>query len=545
MFSVVKTQRKHCRFFQTKVDNKTRYENKSSYDDLLFKRSRNRLARKLINGKYHQRPSPLPIESTQFADIRNEIKNQCNNTTEIFRILRSPSAKKNNYDHTVYVCAMKKCENISRNYRVSESIMKLMYDNNIERNVIVYNEFFKILTKYGKLEIALKYFNYMIKIDKISPTIITATILIGACKESLDYKLATKIWDIVIKKYNLLPDSMCYTQLISVYCNSCKIKLALNLFNQMLNDNILPSITCYGSMINGYLKVNQLENAIKILKLIHENDELKYEITHAQYTPFISYYLRHNKPLKALKIYDQCIKLMMNKKYDLHNNKNKFDSTYLLKYDESLQYLRSVIYVQLIKEKYKDTNNIHDKEIKEWFHILFNVIPNERESMFGLNRINHRLSHLQLQIMLLFYEDNNIEKVIDFFENDLLKTESFGMWKYQKEPINNWVIDLHLMTFDVTKFILKYLFKYEKNNIFDLDTEKLYILCGKGKHRILRHGNNGKDHENNIKSCVIDEFASWDPVIVAKTDSQDNAFVTIDLRDIINFYKDGGEEKLL
>ena len=73
--------------------------------------------------------------------------------------------------------------------------------------------------------------------DKINPTIITATILIGACKETSDYLLATKIWNQIIKKYNLLPDSMCYTQLISIYTKSCKIKLAQNILNQMLNNN--------------------------------------------------------------------------------------------------------------------------------------------------------------------------------------------------------------------------------------------------------------------------------------------------------------------
>eukprot|EP01084_Bolivina_argentea_P095667 171960_1 len=208
--------------------------------------------------------------------------------------------KKNNYDHTVYICAMKKCEVISKNYKHSEHIIKLMYDNDISRIVIVYNELFKILLKYWKLEIALKYFNYMIKIDKINPTIITASILIGGCKHTSDYKTATKLWDIVIKQHNLLPDHICYTQLISVYAKACKSKLALNAFNEMLSLNIVPSITCYGALINCYCKVNELENAAKILKLIHNHNELKHQISHAQYSPFLSYYLRQNKPIKAL-----------------------------------------------------------------------------------------------------------------------------------------------------------------------------------------------------------------------------------------------------
>lgn len=527
-FSSLRLRTSHRNFCSLKY-----YENKSGRDDFEYKNRRNRLSKKLIDGKQHKKLSPLPIlnKNNEFNDIRNKINNECKNISEIYRILQSPLAKKNNYDHTVYVCSMKKGELISKDYRFSESIMKLIYDNDIDRNIIVYNEFFKILTKYGKIQIAMKYLNHMIKIDKINPTIITATILIGACKETSDYLLATKIWNIIIKKYNLLPDCICYTQLISVYTKACKIKLAQYTFNEMLNNNILPNLTCYSSLINGYLKCNQLENAIKLFKFIHLNQTTKYQITQAQYIPFISYYLKKNKPFKALKIYDQCIKLMMNKPY-------------LLKNDETLQYVRSVIYVQLIKQGLNDNNDNNDKDIKEWFHILFQVIPFERESIFNLSRSNHRLSHLQLQVMLLLKDEN---KIIEFFENDLLKSSSFGMWKFVKDnEINNWCIDLHLMTFEVAQFILKYIFKYQKQNILNCinNNNSLYILCGKNNHRIIRDNKEGKDVENNIKKCVIDLVSKWKPTINIEMKQDDEAFIIMDATQIINFYKLNGDKSL-
>ena len=433
-----------------------------------------------------------------------------------------------------------------------ERIMKLMYDNDIDRNVIVYNEFFRILTKYGAIETALKYFNYMIKVDKINPTIITASILIGGCKETSDYKLATKIWQMIIKKYNFLPDSICYTQLISVYAAACKSELALNAFNEMLDQNILPSITCYGALINCYCKTNQLANAAKILKLIHSHSTLKHQVTHIQYTPFLNYYLRQNKAMKALQVYDQCIKLMMNRNITSVTKQNqqvptlhhqqKFDQTYLLR-DESLQYMRAVIYVQLIKQKF-DGQNVDDMEIKEWIHVLFNVIPHERESIFGLNRTSHRLSHQQLEIMLLLYGQNDMKKVVEFFEEDLLKMGSFGMWKLVKNGpvINGWVLDLHLMTFEVTRFVLKYVFQYERDELLkDLneDAKNVYILCGLGKHRSVRHEmveNKEKDN-NNIAKCVIDELASWNPPIRARVCKENVAFVEAMLDDVLKFYE--------
>merc|ERR1712228_513926 len=109
---------------------------------------------------------------------------------------------------------------------------------------------------------------------------------------------------------------------------------------------------------------------------------------------------------------------------EMNHYQQKFDQTYLLK-DESLQYLRAVIYIQLIKNKF-DGRNGEDAEIKEWIHMLFNVIPHERESIFGLNRTNHRLSHQQLEIMLLLYGQNEMGKVVEFFEEELLKTGCFG-----------------------------------------------------------------------------------------------------------------------
>eukprot|EP01083_Nonionella_stella_P150149 477833_1 len=530
-----------CVHSSRKSDPPTRYENKSIKQEIQNKHDRQRLARKLIDGRYHQRPSPMPIKSTQFDDIRNAIRSECKTIAEIYRILHSPSAKKHNYDHTVYVCAMKKCETIARNYKPSEGIMKLIYDNGVDRTVIVYNELYKILLKYGKLDIALTYFNYMTKIDTIKPTIITATILIGGCKDTSDYKLASKIWDNTITKYSLQPDHICYTQLISVYAKACKAKLALNAFNEMLGYNILPSITCYGALINCYCKVGEVDNAAKILKLIHGNEQLKHQVSHAQYTPFMSYYLQQNKPIKALKIYDQCIKLMMNK----HRQLEQFDQTYLLK-DESLQYLRSVIYVQLIKGRF-DGRNRDDEDIKEWLRMLFDVLPNERERVFGLNRTNHRLAHQQLQVMLLLYGEYDMKKVIGFFEEELLKNGHFGMWtRHHAKEMEFWVLDLHLMTFDVTKFILKYVFKYEKENILNSqdDEGNIHILCGQGKHRKVRT-ETGKNHENNITRCVQDELLSWNPHIRSAINADNKSFVTLNTNDIIQFYNVNGDHKLL
>eukprot|EP01084_Bolivina_argentea_P198383 339715_1 len=73
--------------------NVTRYENKSIKQEIENKHSRDRLAKKLLDGKYYKKASPLPIKS-QFDDIRKNINLQCKTISEIYRILQSPTAKK-------------------------------------------------------------------------------------------------------------------------------------------------------------------------------------------------------------------------------------------------------------------------------------------------------------------------------------------------------------------------------------------------------------------------------------------------------------------
>ena len=149
------------------------------------------------------------------------------------------------------------------------------------------------------MELALKYLSRMLRIDQISPTIITASILIGGCKDRSDYKLATKLWDTLIRKPRLRPDHICYTQLLSVYAAACKVKLAMHAFEEMVSLDIVPSITTYGALINCFCNVGDIESAHKMLQFIHSNPRLQSQISHAQYTPFISHFLRIKKPLKV------------------------------------------------------------------------------------------------------------------------------------------------------------------------------------------------------------------------------------------------------
>ena len=221
---------------------------------------------------------------------------------------------------------------------------------------------------------------------------------------------------------------------------------------------------------------------------------------------------------QALQIYDQCIRWTMNRPHDDHINPDKritekFDPRLLLR-DESLQYLRGAIYVQLIRQKMTaESVTTEDPEIAEWIHVLFNVIPHERHSLFGLNRMTHRLAHQQLQVMLCVYGERERDRVIEFFREQLLRTGSFGMWrKYKYGTDTKWILDLHLMTFEITRFVLRYVFEYEREHIENgLDKEDLYILCGSAKHRKTRVNAIEHEEEYNITFCVIDELKTWSP----------------------------------
>ena len=142
--------------------------------------------------------------------------------------------------------------------------------------------------------------------------------------------------------------------------------------------------------------------------------------------------------------------------------------------------------------------------------------------------------------------------MVDFFKEQLLSTGSFGMWRrYKYGADTKWVLDLHLMTFEVTAFVLQYVFEFEREHIEggdvadgeDVDSgkrEDLYILCGSGKHRKAKRREEGKDDGNSIALCVIEELKSWTPPIKAERSKQNEAFVVVDRNDIERFYRQKG-----
>jgi pentatricopeptide repeat protein len=67
-----------------------------------------------------------------------------------------------------------------------------------------------------------------------------------------------------MKDKGVYPDQIAYTTLITAVCNTGAMIMAQALFDKMLWEGCSPNVNTYTCMINGYLKLNMIDQAQKL-----------------------------------------------------------------------------------------------------------------------------------------------------------------------------------------------------------------------------------------------------------------------------------------
>ena len=164
-----------------------------------------------------------------------------------------------------------------------------------------YNSFFlencQISTN-NELNLAFKLFNNIIQISK--PNEILYNCIMDACLRFNQIDKMLQIYEQMIKN-NIKPSSITCGIIIKAYGMKGDIKSAMNMYYQMKKDKIKISDITYGCLINACIKNNELQRAFELYEALKEES---FEMNTILYTTLIKAYAKQKDLKKVVEIFD-------------------------------------------------------------------------------------------------------------------------------------------------------------------------------------------------------------------------------------------------
>jgi pentatricopeptide repeat protein len=113
----------------------------------------------------------------------------------------------------------------------------------------------------GEMILARSFFDEMLR-EGYSPNVILYTCMINGYWKINMIDRAKKLYD-EMKENGVYPDRIAYTTLIAAFCNTGEMIMAHTLFDEMLREGYSPNASTYARMVNGYWKLNMIDQAQK------------------------------------------------------------------------------------------------------------------------------------------------------------------------------------------------------------------------------------------------------------------------------------------
>ncbi|CAO2824817.1 unnamed protein product [Amaranthus hypochondriacus] len=148
-------------------------------------------------------------------------------------------------------------------------LMKEMEKIGIEFDSCTYNTLIAYFSKKGDLKTAHRLLRQMIDND-IVPTIYTYASLIHACCLVGELDEAMKIFKQMSSSSRILPDTVIYNILIDSFCQHKKIKVVLNLFEDMIAKGVDPDSSTFNAIFKGLRDENCLEKGLELMEKMVE-----------------------------------------------------------------------------------------------------------------------------------------------------------------------------------------------------------------------------------------------------------------------------------
>lgn len=156
----------------------------------------------------------------------------------------------------------------------AEALMQDMKEAGITPDVVSYNTLINGCIGVDDNVGALTYFNEM-RQAAIPPSIISYTTLMKAFAMNRQTSLAAKVFEEMQKDPRVRVDIIAWNMLIESYSRAGLMDDAKNIFLQMKEQKLHPTVATYGSLVNGFAKARKPGEALVLWKEIQERTMAK------------------------------------------------------------------------------------------------------------------------------------------------------------------------------------------------------------------------------------------------------------------------------
>ena len=495
---------------------KTMNRNTEEQMNQVKRREQGNIDRGMITGAI------APLESNKndknISNIKQKIRN-CVNIDQIYEILKDKTNIPD--DIGIYSLAIKKCSKFGGpQWRDCMKLIQMVFDRGIPRSVGFYGIVFQAASDNDRfIDVFPKMTNRM-QHDGIDHNIITINSLLHGCVSRGNCDTAKKIISIA-EKSNIQLDVKSYTILITMYGIADKIDNVVKLFHE----SPMIDMRLFAAFLNACSRTGSIDILLKYKKLFDcgkigsinsnwnvktGNNSLKPDASY--YSILMSAYLKSNKPLDAITMFDE----MKKQKYIKPNN-------------ECLGLLHAAhLRIQLLSTNEKD-------RLKEFYNTTI-VIP-KMETLNKQQRLNNdTVGRLIVSILHCYGQHRWYEARI--FIQRLMKEYDYKYWIVDSYT-QRVLFDVHGFSVPEIVFFLRYAFGEDMKNILKYTNNgrnNLSISTGFGKHR---QGNRrqGNDSQGSVtQNVILHELLSWTQMVkCSKGEGKKNGIVIIPATEIKRF----------
>eukprot|EP01084_Bolivina_argentea_P067107 122299_1 len=403
--------------------------------------------------------------------------------------------------NTIHSQAINKLIKSLHSYDTVYDAMDIIHDRHIHWLQIMYQGLISTLCQDDKLDQALTVLQHIEK-QNIPLNCHLFTSLIAGCKRKGDVKTADELWNKMTTEYDITPDRTSYMSVIGVYANANDVAKCESKFKEIINQTTSNELMNLGPICNSMLKVygsskNQ-NKTIEIHKFMLENEM---PLTLIESTTIMRNYMMLGDYSRVFEIFHQ-----------LESKKMTLDKVCIG--------VLGATYLKCIKsECIKSEQSV---KLDEYLTLLKDTIPEQYPML-----INNKYKRCILRGVLWKYLNKWEEPIVYDIFNNLTDTHVVGYWS--KQWRGSPILDVHGMSHITAKFVLRHVFCNDKDNLIRCKPEEIFIICGKGKHRV-------NQHRHTIKETVINELKRWVPSI--KTyDEINEGRIRLNPYDVMQFVK--------
>ena len=241
----------------------------------------------LINNFKENNIYPNDVTFNSLIDVYISQKNM-DKVLQTVNLMQQYNIIPDNYTYTTII------KGLNKNSLFNENNANIITNSNINQIILGNSQ----ITANNELNLAFKLFNNIIQICK--PNEILYNCIMDACLRFNQIDKMLQIYEQMIKN-NIKPSSITCGIVIKAYGMKGDIKSAMNIYYKMKKDNIKISNVTYGCLINACIQNNDLPKAFELYEALKKES---FEMNTILYTTLIKAYAKQKDLKKVIEIFD-------------------------------------------------------------------------------------------------------------------------------------------------------------------------------------------------------------------------------------------------